>query len=678
MNHKMKNFKIPDESKANKESIFVNSSLIKQQKSKILRTIIFFTCILFSIQDISSQTKIKDADNFYYNCSYQEAKKSYNDVYNNPNATDTDRVKAGRRLAYLSWHIAQNLEDARNYINSSLNYKIDEANLLVNLSKYETEANNFSTALDLCKKALKYSDNNVLSNLIKIREAGIYLEEAIFNIENGKQFDHKKIKNALNKIIIINRNEPGLLKANEIQLGLALLLKNGKAAFEAWKGYFRIPQHEKAKGILQPVEENLQKVLLGMEEDNFSNQMYSELIIQLANSRFYNYANLLSLINKNTQNKNNENLNDIINYYSFCKSADLLSENYHRSIALNGLTKQKRKDFYTKLLKIKKNLWNKLSWNNKIKKFSNSNFKDELYSRFGTIFKDVKPYYVYPGKTGLFLFAHTISDDNINVKQYGYETSVHFVNLDFMYANSFDGWFRGSQTGNLGGWNEKSMIVQMRRAYTAEPVFWWNRISQKQLSNNFEKRIEKLSLKDEEIAKNNPVVYLPGLVNRMRYNSCIRLKDSLIKKGYQGSQLRMAFITNFQNYQINASIFGHEGRHVIDRKYRLIFEPTCKNFEYRAKLSEIIFSDDPFFTMGFSSVYMRSLGSRGKHSKGSLKIINNLVIWMEKNKDNIKGINTEKPLLTQLDLLSDYQLVSAFQSMDPLYKKRSKKIMRTK
>jgi len=674
MNYQQLYLNKPEHCKTCKKTLLAKSWPFKHIKCITLKKIIFFIIICFFTQDICSQTKIKDADNFYYNCSYREAKKSYNDVYNDPNATNTDKVKAGKRLAYLSWHVAQNIEDARNFINESLKYKIDEIYLLMELSKYETEANNFSIALDLCKKALKYSDNNVTVNTIKIKEAGIVLEQAVYNIENGKSFDRNKLKKALNNIIIINHNEPGLLDANEIQLGLALLLKNSKAAFEAWKGYFRIPLDEKAKGFLLTVEENLQPILISMDEDKFSNKMFSELIVQLANSRFYNYANLLYLVNKKAENENSDTLSDIINYYSFCQSADSLSESYHRSIALNGLTKQKNKDFYKDLLKIKKTLWNKLSWSNKTKKFSNSNFEGELYSRFGTIFKDVKPFYVYPGKTGLFFFAHTISDENIKVKQYGYETSVHFVNLDFMYANSFDGWFHGSQTGNLGGWNEKSMIVQMRRAYSNRPVFWWNRISQKQLRDDFEKRIVKLSLKDEEIAKNNPLAYLPGLVNRMRYHACIRLKDSLIKIGFKGNDLRMAFISNFQKYLINASILGHEGRHLIDRKYRLIFEPTCKNFEYRAKLSEVIFSEDPFFTMGFSSVYMRSLGSRGKHAKGSLKIITNLVNWMKKNENNINGFDSKKPVLTQLDLLSKNQLLSAFQSMDPLYKKRSKKL----
>jgi hypothetical protein len=303
-------------------------------------------------------------------------------------------------------------------------------------------------------------------------------------------------------------------------------------------------------------------------------------------------------------------------------------------------------------------------------KYSDSNFKDEIYKRFGTIFKDVKPYYTSLGKTGLFLFAHTISDSQKLIEQYGYSTTIHFVNLDFMYANSYDGWFLGSKTGRLGGWNGKSLIVQMRRAYSNAPLFYWKKITDEKLRKEWEEKIEELTIKDETIAKENPYAYLPGLVNRMRYKSLIKLKDSLEKQGLSGNELRIAFISEFETYTINASIVGHEGRHTIDKKYRFIFEPFCKDFEYRAKLSEILFSNDPFFSFAYSPVYLRNMTSKSKHSQGSRKIVINLVNWMNQNKNDIKGFNTEKATLTQLDLLTETQFLSAFKEMDPLNKKR--------
>ncbi|MCD4730064.1 MAG: hypothetical protein K8R74_05665 [Bacteroidales bacterium] len=643
-------------------------------KNKIRIVSLVVLVIQLSITSLFSQSKIDKAYRAYRNCSYIDANKKYLEVWNDVNSSKEDKVIAGKKLAYLSWHINQDIDDAREFINLTLKYKINEIDLLLELSKYELEAQNFEQALDLCNQATKLSKNHSHESKISIQEAGIVLDEAIFLIKTEESLNSNKLKDVLKKIAEINKKESGQLDVNEIQLGLALILKDGKFAYEAWEGYFRIPSNEKAKGILSNADKDLEDVLTNWKDSQLSYDQRNKLVLGLANSRFYHYADLVNRIFPATETKNPNEINDILSYYSFCESVNSISEDYHRNIAINnGVSKENREKFYQDVSDAELILWNKLTWNGKSNKFSDSNFKDELYIRFGTIFKDVKPYYTSMGKTGLFLFAHTISDQKIVIKQYGYEPTIHFVNLDFTYANSYDGWFLGSKTGRLGGWCDKDLIVQMRRAYSDNPVLMWNKITNEQARKEWEESIVKLSIEDDKIAKDNPIVYLPGLVNRLRYDACIKIKDSLKNQGLTGDELRMAFISKFEQMRIQATIMGHEGRHAIDSKYRFIFEPTCKDFEYRAKLSEILFSEDPFFTFAFSPVYMRNMTSKSKHSQGSRKVIINLVNWMDENQNTIKGFDTKKPTLVQLDLLTEVQLKNAFKEMDPLYKKRGSK-----
>jgi len=638
-------------------------------KNRIIKIVIIALITQLTGLTLFSQSKMDKAYRAYRSCNYVDANKEYQGVLKDTISLIADKVAAGNKLAYLSWHINRNIKDARDFINLALEYKINEIDLLLDLSNYELEAQNFKQALNLCNQATKLIGNQSDEIEIATLESRIILEEAISQIKNGEPINTTFLKNTLIKIAEINKEESGILDVNEIQLGLALILKEGKLAYKAWRGYFRIPTNKAAKGILANVELELKDVLSNWNGNQLSNDQRNTLILGLANSRFYFYADLINKVFPTTENP--EEINDILYYYSFCESANLISEDYHRNIAINNsVSKELRKKFYQDIRNVELILWNKLTWDKKSAKFSDSNFKEELYIRFGTIFKDVKPYYTSMGKTGLFLFAHTVSDEEIVVKQYGYEPVIHLVSLDFMYSNSYDGWFLGSKTGRLGGWNDKDMIVQMRRAYSDNPLVMWNKITEKEKRMDWEQSIKELSFEDENIAKGNSYAYLPGLVNRLQYDACINLKNSLKDNGFVGDELRMAFISKFEEMNIHASIIGHEGRHAVDSKYRFIFEPLCKDFEYRAKLSEILFSEDPFFTFAFSPVYMRNMTSKSKHSKGSRKVVVNLVNWMNGNKEYINGFDTKKSTLTQLDLLTKVQLKDAFKTMDPLYKKR--------
>jgi hypothetical protein len=59
------------------------------------------------------------------------------------------------------------------------------------------------------------------------------------------------------------------------------------------------------------------------------------------------------------------------------------------------------------------------------------------------------------------------------------------------------------------------------------------------------------------------------------------------------------------------------------------------------------------------------MGAAG-HGEASLLIVQGLVAWMESHADEIEGLDPSRPLLPQLDLLSDEQLRVVARSLDPL------------
>ena len=60
------------------------------------------------------------------------------------------------------------------------------------------------------------------------------------------------------------------------------------------------------------------------------------------------------------------------------------------------------------------------------------------------------------------------------------------------------------------------------------------------------------------------------------------------------------------------------------------------------------------------------IGDDSPHGKANLKVVKNLVDWMDRNREAIRGLQANSPLLPQLDLLTDEQMKAAFREMDPL------------
>ncbi len=639
---------------------------IKSMKTKIRYQLLGLLICIFILPNVYGKDDISSAYKAFRNADYHKAKNLYESVITINQTSSDDKVTAYQKLAYFAWKLNRDIEESRRLTELAFNVDSTSTDIMISQAKYELEANNFEEAGKLIERALQSNPSEKATQKIRMAKVNIDLQEAIYQVINKIPLDREKLAESLKTAEAISMSNLGDLDYAEIQLGLALLVRDGESAYKAWKNYFRIPKGEKAEGILQIAENKLVLGLKHLSDNQAGDSDRNNLIVGLANSRFYQYADLMRNYLRSDNLLEDIEITDIKFYYKFCLAIDALSTNYHRDVILNGLSDEKREAFYNQLREIKQQLWSNLSWPNGAKKLSDSNFEEELYQRFGTIFKDVKPFYSFHGKVGLFFMAHTISDKNIVVEQFGYKANVHFVVLDFLFANSIDGWLIEDNTARMGGWNEGSLIVQMRRAYSDSPILYWEKISDQEQKTAWEERISELKITDEEIAKKNPYAYLPGLDNSMRYNAVIKLKNSLEKQGLSGADLRLAFVTAFESKNIQASIIGHEGRHRIDGKYRLIFEPFCKSYEYRAKLSEILQSNDPLFTLAFSPIYYSGIEGSNKHAYGGKKIITQLVDWMNANQNTIAGFNQKRPTLPQLELLSEQQLIAAINTMEPL------------
>ncbi len=93
---------------------------------------------------VFSQTSIEKAEDYFFGLDLENARHSYLNIFEDDNARNEDRVKAGRRLSYISWHFYSDLEKAREYAGKSLDFNTDEASVYRDLIQYESEAKNYT------------------------------------------------------------------------------------------------------------------------------------------------------------------------------------------------------------------------------------------------------------------------------------------------------------------------------------------------------------------------------------------------------------------------------------------------------------------------------------------------------------------------------------------------------
>ena len=145
----------------------------------------------------------------------------------------------------------------------------------------------------------------------------------------------------------------------------------------------------------------------------------------------------------------------------------------------------------------------------------------------------------------------------------------------------------------------------------------------------------------------------------------LRLLSELRATGLEDSDLRLAFIAEIERIDLESSIIAHEGRHAIDARSSFSFMRRGAEKEFRAKLSEVAFSSAPFLALG-GGILSKNIGDGSSHGDANERILKGVVEWMEEHGDTIDNLDSEIPLLPQLDRLTDEQLREAFRSMDPM------------
>ncbi len=633
----------------------------------LLLTILFSFRGCFSTSDPSVPLTLNSAENAYIQMKLNLSQKILTHILENDSSSRDERVTAAQHLAEQEWLCYRDYQRAKALLRRADSLCIKRWATWQMLGLIERENGQYSNAYTAEELALKYAESEAEKSDSKVSLAQTIHDQCMSTIIGGKQPDSDLLNTAHMLLQNVLDEEPGQPAASELLLGISLMRHDGPTALKAWRYYFLIPSEDSAKNILAEPGRILGILLSRCQNKSLSLEEHLQLILALANSRFYIYAAMVAndpYYGNNDQVIKIQAVREVLLYTDFLKHIKIITEEYYRRIALdNG----DEKSYKAKLEKECIQLWEQFSFPVKRSRYDQSLFIEELSKRFGTELR-LGPNGNYRGFD--IIMGHRVSDESHLVDQYGYQAKVHYIAVDFMVANGYSSWFWNGRQA-IGGWGTDSAMVQVRKSYIPGAFGNWRLINDPQERKRREELLEKEIAKDDSLARVDPYAYLPGLTSRLQFNVNKNIFETLKSKGYRGAELCITFISEFLRLQIDHSIFAHEGRHTIDQlffpmkwKYWNIF--GSEEPEFRAKLSQVVFSSVPKFALATGGIFDRGAGQNNPHGKANARIMRIIVDWMNEHTAEIKGLDPSRPMLPQFDLLSDDQIRNLFRSADPL------------
>ncbi|MCW5909695.1 MAG: hypothetical protein KIT62_01415 [Cyclobacteriaceae bacterium] len=605
---------------------------------------------LLGLPFFTDAQSLSRAEELYYQLKATEAYAAFEKVAASQN--EQDAIDAHLRLSRMDWLLYMNDQKATSRLTSLIQeYPASSDRVYAVWARMLTDQKKYDESIEKARQSMA----NPSSASAAYHSQVVYLKSVLrkYLDKSGELTESSKdFSEAYTMIDTLIDRSPGDIGLSGIALGYYLLNGNGPKALSAWRSYYRISDttaYTMLRESGQLLLEGLQSWNSGKPDENKP----LSVIKGLAGSGFFEYAN------KVAQSAHpalivDSYIKDLRAYLDFLDAVNKLTTDFYR---LTVVKKQKEKKYKSALIKEAETLLNNLTWEKSPPAFSLSVFEQEISKRF-------RAQYRLSEANGYFglSYGHLVIDEARSIHQYGKSGELRFLVLDHMLSNGYSSWFWDGRA-EIGGWAAgPNAILQIRSAYSNGPVrAWIDATDEAEIFRKAEKQKE-LNRLDDSLAHINSLSYLPGLANRIVAKARNKILDSLKLKKSGVHDLRLAFIQAYESQLIESSIFAHEGRHTIDLKDNP--KMKAEELEYRAKLSEIYFAPNPFLAL--NAVYSRNMNDGTPHGQANYRIMRDILKWMEANKNKIQSYDETKPLLPQLDKLTEQQLKQAVNAVDPL------------
>lgn len=563
-------------------------------------------------------------------------------------ARDTDayrRAAAERMLGVVEWRFYDDLARARAHFGAALATGRDTAATLAELARLAIGEGRYRQAFAFANAARRSAGDEYTYRLAILQLGRAVSEAALAARVDGDVPtdvpDASEAALAVDQLSVLVRDAPGRADESHLLLLAGLVAGDGAATARGVHSYYLVNVGGPGMRSDVPAATLQLERLLPTYRGDASEDERRRLATLFTRARLIDAAALVA-----------PRGDDVIAYEAFCRRMARDADSYYRRTLLG----QSRPDELTRAyIHETHDLWPHLSWRGSPPPYFPAGSDRELARRFGALFQ--------LGVTGGYYdmhLGHVVGVERRTVTQYGHSAAVNMLVIDGMVTNGLQSW-AWDDAGAHGGWQRGDTIVQVRPVFVEHAVGLW--LSAAPEARESEARSIAIdSVMDWRVAARDSIAYLPGVAARLRRDGRDALLDSLQRASVSDSVMADTFVRVVSRLFRESSIVAHEGRHAIDDQLGRNFSPEER--EFRAKLSEVAFSDRPKLVM--SSIIHPNIGDATPHGRANARVMLGLLRWMHAHAREIRDLDVTRPLLPQLPLLTDDQLRGAFRSMDPL------------
>jgi tetratricopeptide (TPR) repeat protein len=628
-------------------------------------------CLLGSVAWLSVPAygqSLKDAESEFLGHRIDKALEAYKVVVDTSD-DPADRAEAAAMAALIEWRYYQKHDEAAELLEAALAGGCDKVGPLLALSRLELDRKRYEDARAAAERALKHAKTTDEKRRARIQYARAVVQEYIDAVRQGKDLgDTKLLTKVESDLAALGADHEDFMDSSRLLLRAAILLGDGKQALQAWHSYFGVAPGEQAYGVLRDSQKELVNTWPAWHGDSASPETQFRLIRALAGSRLYKEAVILAG-RYGVGDEAPDEIKDVLVYgRAMWDLEEFINEQYRGYFGGGASPSSFLQGFVERICA----LWNQSSWatgpcpvpvpfnpQDPEALAAGQRVMGELFERFGTTT-------MMGSQLADVYMGHAIIEEPREINQYGQRAKITYVLVDSMVSDGWQDWATDGRV-RAGGYVPmiENQFAQVRQVYAHEPLAAWDKATDPEKRKELEERIARDSKEDWSRTKEDPYAYLPGLAGRLDLAGYDQVLGHLKKQGLQGDGLRRAFIAQVEEAKRESVIFAHEGRHVIDK--RMGFGPGAE-LEFRGKLSQVAFAPIPRLAFGGLFIDPAATGAESPHGRANRRIMQGIVAWMKAHLGEIAGLDADKPMLPQFDLLTDEQMRDVMRSMDPLLK----------
>lgn len=581
-----------------------------------------------------------------------ESRRRYAAVIASPEASADQRVAAHRALARYDWKFERDLEAALGHLDQALRAAQTGASALYTQRGWvQLEAGRVTQASADAERSIATAETSTEQNEANLLFARCAVASAGGHERLSAEQRHRLIT-ALARLDDVLEQQPGRSDAAETLMDLGLRLDDGRIVLRAFMSYFLFADTVSVSTTMRKPHAVLRRLANTWRGKPLGEAQKKQLIAALAQARFYAPAADVARTLRATVPA----LRPLLAYDAFLKAVTEVNGEYYPRIA-RGL--RDYQDTYDAAIEVP------------VRQLLRSLGEPAVSDRralFDQLFRVIRARFGAEGYLGTtmnfygMLAGHSVVDEQRQVAQYGYAGAFRYVAIDRMISRDFTSWYG---TTNVGGWGTATSMVQVRQAYLNDP---YRRLAWVVDSAERARLLSRIdTLTQDDLARCSADRYAePGaLPLRLKLQASDRLYARLLARGLAGQGLALAFVSESLRLSVEATVFAHEGRHALDQvHFKAGFAAMSDDErELRAKYSEIVFSSDAKLALT-GSIFGGRLDESSGHGRANKRFRVVLVDWMAAHADQIAGLDRERPLIMQVDLLSDEQLVALARAAD--------------